>query len=117
MLTKKKTYMLLVVSAALFWSLLVAMVVFVDPENMADFPVEGLFIVPAFLVFICLFLLFRMISLGVAEGLLWSVCSLIFLYSRLMGIRGWWNGVLLLGIAVCGQIYLILQKQGVENRE
>lgn len=117
MLTKKKTHILLVVSTVIFWSLLIAMVVFVDPENMADFPVEGMFLVPAFLVFICLFLLFRIISLSVAGGIVWSVCGLIFLYLRLMRIRGWWNGALLLGIAVCGQIYLVLQKQRVENRE
>ena len=107
---RKKRYGWLLLLTVLTLCLLLAMVLFVDPENIANLIIPGsyiLFVVPFFLG---LFLFLTIIFLSAKRALWWSVGIVIFLYLRIYGLGSLFNAILLIGVLICGELYISFTK-------
>lgn len=90
----------------LTWLGVGVIVVFVDPENVRDLILPGSYLLFTSVVSLAVFLLLTIIFLSVKRALWWSFGLLIFLYLRLYGLGSLLNGGLILGVLVCGELYV-----------
>ncbi len=102
---KKKRFGWLLFSTILVWSLIVTTIVWVDPENVADLIFPGSYLLFATLLSIGVFLLLAIIFLSTKRAVWWTGGVIFFLYLRLWGLGSWFNGLLILGVVVCGELY------------
>lgn len=107
---RKKRYGWLLLLTILTYCLLLAMVLFVDPENVADLIIPGSYLLFALPFYIGLFLLLTIIFLSSKRALWWSSGLMIFLYLRVYGLGSFFNALLLAGILVCGELYVRFAK-------
>ncbi len=104
---QKKRYGLLLVFLVLNW-LAVGWVIWkVDPENVKNFIVPGIYLPMLILVFGALFLLFSVLFLSARKALRWAGGVTFFLMLRVLGLGSLINGVLMLGILVAVEFYLV----------
>ena len=97
----KKRHGWLVGITFFIWSLIISMVVFVDPENVRSLG----YLLPGIIVCLGLFFLISILTLSSKRALLWSCAILVALYLRLWGLGSYLNLLLLLGVAGSVEIY------------
>jgi hypothetical protein len=103
---RRKRYGWLVFLTIIAWLVLTAMILLVDPENVRDLVIPGtylLFLAPAGLA---VFLLLTIVFLSAKRAVWWTSAILIFFYLRIYGLGSWLNGVLIVGILMCLELYL-----------
>ena len=102
---RKKRFGWLLFLTLLVWSLIVATIVWVDPENIVDLVIPGSYFLFGILLFVGVFLFLTIIFLSSRRALWWSTGIMLFLYLRLWGLGSLFNALLTLGIIVCGELY------------
>ena len=114
---QKKRYGVLLVLLVLNW-LAVAWVVWnVDPENIKNFVVPGIYLPMLILVFGALFLLFSVLFLSAKRALRWAGGATFFLMLRFLGLGSLLNGGLILGILMAIEFYLAKNEPKKEKFE
>lgn len=108
--TKRKGRGLLLITMA-FWGLLGAMIFFVDPESVADWPVKRGYFFPGIIFFVSMFLLLKLVLGKIWLGLWWSMGVTFFVYLRIFHLGNLFNGLLLIGVLICGQIYSYIKEE------
>ncbi len=103
---RKKRYGWLLLITVLIWATIGAMIVFTDPENIANLVIPGSYLLFGLLLTIGIFLLLTIIFLSGKRALWWTVGVMIFVYLRLFGLGSWLNAVLIFGVLVCGELYV-----------
>ena len=93
------------------WVLIVAMIVFVDPDVVRDLIIPGSYILMGSLLFFGFFLLTTIIFLSAKRGLIWTMGIMVFLYLRIFGLGTILNGALILGILLSKEIYQWLKER------
>lgn len=113
---RKKRYSWLVLLTVLAWGLVGAMIVWVDPENVRDLLLPGSYLM--FVVPLCLavFLLLTIVFLSAKRAWWWTMGLVVFIYLRVYGLGTLLNGVLIVGILVCGELYVRMDKMGYTLR-
>lgn len=109
---RKKKYGWLALGTIVSWAGVGAMIYFVDPDNIKDLIVPGSYLLFTALFSLAVFLLLTIIFLSARRALWWTFGLLIFFYLRINGLGSLLNGVLLVGIFVCGELYIRMDKMG-----
>jgi len=107
--TKKRGHGLLL-ATMVFWGIFLAMIFFVDPESVADWPIKRGYFFPGIIFFLSTFLLSKLILKKIWLGLWWSVGITFFVYLRIFHLGNIFNGLLLIGVLICGQIYSYIKE-------
>ena len=111
----KKRYGLLVIFFALNW-LAVAWVVWkVDPENIKNIVIPGIYLPMLFLVFGALFWLFSILFLSAKMALRWSSGVCLFVLLRILEMGTVLNGFLILGLLLSYEVYRLGQNPQKEK--
>lgn len=97
---KRKNFLPTLLVTVLLWSLLSALIYFVDPDTFGVIP---LFFVT---VFTSLLFTFSLIFAGSRRGLVASSSLTLFLILSYLGVGNILNFVLILAIAICTELYL-----------
>ena len=92
------------------WGLLGYMVFFIDPESVADWPVKGGYFFPGILFLVAILLLTKLILKNMWLATWWSMGITLFLYLRIFHLGNIFNGLLLIGVLICGQIYSYIKE-------
>lgn len=103
---RKKRYGWLLLITILVWATIGAVVFFADPENLADLIIPGSYLPFGILLTVGVFLLLTIVFLSGKRALWWTAGIMIFIYLRLFGLGSWLNAVLILGVLVCGELYV-----------
>lgn len=103
---RKKRFGWLLFLTGLVWALIVAAVIWVDPENVVDLVIPGSYFLFGVLLFFGVFLFLTIIFLSAKRALWWAGGVMLFLYLRLYGLGNLFNGLLTLGVVVCGELYV-----------
>lgn len=101
----KKNLVPLFFLMVLFWGMLVAMVVLVDPFVLKDFPIENSYSLFFVVVFLAIFFLLSLVIGSARRGLIYSVGIVIFLGLRLIRLGNVVNGALLFGLVMAIDYY------------
>lgn len=88
------------------------MIYFVDPDNIKDLILPESYLLFTGLFSLAVFLLLTIIFLSAKKALWWTFGLLIFFYLRINGLGSLLNGMLIIGILVCGELYLRMDKMG-----
>lgn len=105
----KKRYGLLIVFLVLNW-LAVAWVVWkVDPENIKNIIIPGIYLPMLVLIFGALFWLFSILFLSAKMALRWSSGVCLFVLLRFLDMGTILNGFLILGLLVSYEVYRLGQ--------
>ncbi len=89
-----------------------ALVYSTDPENLKNLILPGGYLLFTSLFSIAVFLLLTIIFMSTKRALWWTIGIIIFFYLKVNGLGNWLNGVLLLGVLVCGELYFRVDKMG-----
>jgi hypothetical protein len=113
---QKKRYGWLVFLAALNWVAIGLVVWKVDPEMIKDFILPGSYLPMTFLTMGGIFWLLAILFLSASRALRWTMGITAFLEMRVLGLGSVINGVLILGLLISLEIYLIKTKtQGIKE--
>lgn len=88
------------------WSLIGAIIIRIDPEEVIDLVIPGSYLPFGLLVFIGVFLFLTIIFLSARRALWWAAGVMLFLYLRLWGLGSIFNALLTLGVIICGELYV-----------
>jgi hypothetical protein len=102
---QKKRYGLLLTLLVLSWIFLGWMVWRVDPDNIKNFIVPGIYLPMLVTIFGALFLLFSVLLLSAQRALLWAGGLTFFIMLRFLGLGSTLNGVLIMGLLFSVEIY------------
>lgn len=103
-------YRNLLILIAITWSLIIATIIFIDPDNLKDIPFPNSYLPMSSLLFIGFFFIYTLLLLSSKQALLWSVATIIFLYLRLYNIASLFTGIFLFGFLISLKIYLKLNQ-------
>ncbi len=109
---RRKRYGWLVVGTVAAWIGVGLMVYFVDPNNIKDLILPGSYLLFTTLFSLAVFLLLTIIFLSARRALWWTLGLLVFFYLRINGLGSILNGILIIGILVCGELYIRMDKMG-----
>lgn len=101
----KKRYGLLLALLVLSWIVLGWMFWRVDPDNIKNFIVPGIYLPMLVTIFGALFLLFSVLLLSAKRAFRWSGGFTFFVLLRFLGLGSALNGVLILGLLFSVEIY------------
>lgn len=101
-----KKYGYLLAIAVGVWGLVGLMIWGVDPDLMRDFIIPGFYLPMAVALATALFLLYAILLLSTKKALRWMVATMIFVYLRIWGLGSWLNGLLILGVMMCIEVFL-----------
>lgn len=87
------------------------MIFFIDPESVSDWPVKGGYFFPGVIFFISMLLLIKTILGRIWLGLWWATGITLFVYLRILHLGNIFNGLLLIGVLICGQIYSYIKEE------
>lgn len=104
---QKKRYGWLVFFAALNWLAIGLVIWKVDPETIRDFIIPGSYLPMTILVMGGVFWLLSILFLSASRALRWTLGITAFLQMRVLGLGTVMNGVLILGLLVSLEIYLM----------
>ena len=102
----------MLLSTMVFWGLLLGMISFVDPESVADWPINQGYFIPGIIFFVSLLLLIKLIFNRFWLSLWWTGGIILFVYLRIYKLGNVVNGLLLFGVLICGQIYSYIKEEG-----
>jgi len=88
------------------------MIFFVDPDNIKDLVLPGSYLLFSTILSAAVFLLLTIIFLSARRALWWTLGLLVFFYLRINGLGNLLNGVLIIGILICGELYTRMDKLG-----
>lgn len=112
---QKKRHGLLLLFLVLNW-LLVGWVVWkVDPENIKNFIIPGIYLPMLVLAFGAVFFLLSILFLSAKRALVWSLGVTIFLLLRFLGYGSIFNGVLIIGMILSFEVYNHINKREIDN--
>ena len=98
------------------WMIVGGVIFGLDPKTLADVPLTGSFLIMGVLLFVTFFLTLSLLFLSAKSGLWWSGGIVLFLYLRLWGLGSFINGLLILGILLCVEIYFRqMKKKGLQK--
>ncbi len=109
---RRKRYGWLVVGTVAAWVGVGLMIYFVDPDNVKDLILPGSYLLFTAILSAAVFLLLTIIFLSARRALWWTLGLLTFFYLRINGLGGPLNGMLIIGILVCGELYTRMDKLG-----
>lgn len=101
----KKRYGLLLALLVLSWIVLGWMVWRLDPDNIKNFIIPGIYLPMLVTIFGALFLLFSVLLLSAKRALRWAGGFTFFVMLRFLGLGSTLNGVLIIGILFSVEIY------------
>ena len=107
---QKKRYGWLVFFAFLNWLAIGLVIWKVDPETIKDFIIPGSYLPMTILVMGGVFWLLSILLLSATRALRWTVGVTAFLEMRVLGLGSVLNGVLILGLLISLEIYLMKTK-------
>lgn len=108
--TKKENHALLLLTI-IVWGILGAMIFYVDPESVSDWPIEGGYLFPGIIFFTATLLFTKMILRKIWLALWWSTGITFFVYLRIFHLGNLFNALLLIGVLICGQIYSYIKEE------
>lgn len=103
----KKHYGWLLFFALINWSLIGLMIYFVDPENVRDIIIPGSYLPMILLIFGGLFWFFSIVLMSAKRALRWTLGTVIFIYLRIYGLGSLLNGILIFGLLISLELYLM----------
>jgi hypothetical protein len=108
--TKKKGHGLLLATLML-WGLLGGMIFFVDPESVSDWPIKGGYFFPGIIFITSILFLLKLVLKKLWLAIWWAVGITFFVYLRIFHLGNIFNGLLLIGVLICGQIYSYIKEE------
>lgn len=102
---KVKNYWLSALVTLVWWSALGGMILWVDPEVVADYPLPGSYGLFFFFLFLGVWFLVSLLLSNSRRGLLVAVWVILIAYLRIWGLASWINAGLLMGILVTIEVY------------
>ncbi len=102
---QKKRYGLLLTLLVLSWIVFGWMVWKVDPDNIKNFIVPGIYLPMLVTIFGAFFLLFSVLLLSAKRAVRWAAGFTFFVLLRFLGLGSTLNGVLILGLLFSIEIY------------
>ena len=111
---RNKRYGWLIFFAVINWLAIGYMIWKVDPVNMANFIIPGSYLPMGILLTGGIFWLLSILTLSAVRALRWTLGIMIFVYLRIWGLGSILNGVLILGLLVLWEIY-IMKSKGIKN--
>lgn len=102
---KNKRYGWLILIAAANWIMIGLVIWKVDPETIRDFIFPGSYFPMIILVFGGIFWLLSILFLSASRSLRWTIGITIFLLLRILKLGTVMNGILILGLLVCWEVY------------
>jgi len=109
---RRKRYGWLALGTVAAWVGVGLMIYFVDPDNIKDLIIPGGYLLFTALFSLAVFLLLTIIFLSARRALWWTLGLLVFFYLRINGLGSFLNGGLIIGILVCGELYIRMDKMG-----
>lgn len=109
---RRKRYGWLVLATVTAWMGVGLMIYFVDPDNIKDLIIPGSYLLFTIFFSLAVFLLLTIIFLSARRALWWTLGLLVFFYLRISGLGSLLNGGLIVGILVCGELYIRMDKIG-----
>jgi len=109
---RRKRYGWLVFGTVAAWAGVGLMIFFVDPDNIKDLVLPGSYLLFTTILSVAVFLLLAIIFLSARRALWWTLGLLVFFYLRINGLGSLLNGMLIIGILVCGELYIRMDKMG-----
>lgn len=107
---KNRSYWPALVLTVLWWLLLGGVVMLVDPEVVADFPISNTYLVFFVLLFLAVFFLASLLLENSRRGVLIALLVIVLGYLRLWGLWGWGPVILICGAFVAFEVYFISRK-------
>lgn len=108
---KNKSYWPALILTILWWLLLIGVIVFVDPEVIADTPLPNTYLMFFVLLFLAVFFLVSLLLENSRRGFLVALLITILGYLRLWGLWGWGPVILICGAFAAFEIYFINKKR------
>lgn len=102
---QKKRYGLLLILLVLNWLAVAWMVWKVDPKNIRDIIIPGVYLPMLVVAWGAFFFLFSVLFLSAKKALRWSLGVTFFLCLRFLGLGSTINGLLILGLLICVEVY------------
>lgn len=104
---RKKRYGWLVFFAMVNWLTIGLTVWKIDPDNMANFIFPGSYLPMGLLLTGGVFWLLSILTLSSVRALRWTLGIMAFVYLRIWGLGSIFNGVLVLGLLIIWEVYLM----------
>lgn len=104
---RKKRYGWLVFFAVVNWLAIALTVWKIDPDNMANFIFSGSYLPMGLLLTGGVFWLLSILTLSSVRALRWTLGIMAFVYLRIWGLGSIFNGVLVLGLLIIWEVYLM----------
>lgn len=113
---RRKRYGWLVFLTLITWLGLAAIILWVDPENVRDLVIPGTYLLFSAPAGLAVFLLLTIVFLSTKRALWWTLAILVSFYLRIYGLGSALNGGMILGIFVCGEVYVRMKKMGYTHK-
>ncbi|HOX96346.1 MAG TPA: hypothetical protein PLI45_03105 [Candidatus Woesebacteria bacterium] len=107
---RNKRYGWLIFFTVLNWLSIALVVWLVDPENLANFIIQGSYLPMGLLLFGGFFWILTILTLSTVRALRWDLGIIIFIYLRLFGLGTILNGILILGLLAIWEVYTYKKK-------
>jgi hypothetical protein len=107
---KKKRYGWLLFFTAINWLVIAYVVFWVDPETIKDFIFPDSYLPMVLLMAGGVFWVLSILFLSAARALRWTLGITTFLLLRLLGLGTTMNGVLILGLLISWEVYIVKTK-------
>ena len=107
---QKKRYGWLVFFAVINWIFIGLVIWRVDPETIRDFIIPGSYLPMTLLVMGGIFWLLSILLMSASAALRWTIGMTAFLELRVLGLGSMLNGILILGLLISLEIYLMKSK-------
>ena len=105
-LGRNKRYGLLIGLTVIDWILVGLMIWRVDPGIVKDLIIPNSYLPMGVLLFGGIFFLLSIILLSSVKALRWTIGIMLFVYLRAWGLGSIINGLLILGMLICLELYL-----------
>jgi hypothetical protein len=101
----QKRYGLTMLLIAILSGVIVGQVVWLSPDQVADFLIPGGYVSMAVPISLWLFLMIAVLTGSTRRAIVWTTLTLLWLYLRVYGLGNVINGLLLAGMGVSWEVY------------
>lgn len=114
---RRKNYWVAMIITVWWWVILGAIVLLVDPEVLADYPLPGTYGLFFLFLFLGVWFLTSLLLINTRRGLLVGIGAVVLGYLKLWGLLSLINAGLLIGALVAFEIYYHEGKKGKMGRD
>ena len=113
---KRKNYWPSLVVTLVWWGLVMLIVLMIDPQVVADFPLPGTYGVFIFFLFLAIWFTMSLVLVNTRRGLLIAIGVVILAYLKLWKVLSLFNFAILVGMVVAFEYYFSGGKPEEKNK-